>query len=200
MNSAPSSVAMKVRTLKVPSVAASAVPTSTGATAAGSVRGRAAISQMRNGLMGASRALRELREVGLALGLVRLAAFLRLVAGVEEEVGVVRELLDAAEPVLLGVEAGLQEPEGERGELEHLAAPLHGLGFELLQRHDRVHEPHVERLLRVVLPAQEPDLLRLLGADEPGEDARSVAAVEGADARAGLAEARVVGRDREIAR
>jgi hypothetical protein len=30
---------MKVRTLNVPSVAASAVPTSTGATAAGSVRG-----------------------------------------------------------------------------------------------------------------------------------------------------------------
>src|SRR5204863_9353243 len=110
----------KVRTLKVPRVAASAVPTSTGATAAGSVRGRAAISQMRKGLKGdhrhrrdratgespsgrllpakrarrarlrRSRAFRELREVGLALGLVRLAAFLRLVAGVEEQVGVVR--------------------------------------------------------------------------------------------------------------
>src|SRR4029079_14637536 len=72
-----------------------------------------------------SRSLRELREVGLALGLVCLAAFLRLVAGVEEEVGVVRKLLDAPEPVLRGVEAVLQEPEGEGGELEHLAAPLH---------------------------------------------------------------------------
>src|SRR3954468_2376225 len=219
MKSAPSSVAMKVRTLKVPSVAASAVPTSTGATAAGSVRGRAAISQMRKGLKGdhrhpregaiprsrraslrgCSRAFRELREVGLALGLVRLAAFLRLVAGVEEEVGVVRELLDAAEPVLLGVEAGLQEPEREGGELEHLPAPLHGLLLELVERHDGVDQAHVECLLSVVLAAEEPDLLRLLRADEAGEDARAVAAVEGADARAGLAEARVVGRDREVA-
>ena len=49
MKSAPSSAARNVSTLKVSSVAASAVPTSTGATAAGSVRGRAAISQMRGG-------------------------------------------------------------------------------------------------------------------------------------------------------
>ena len=56
MNSAPSSAARKVRTLKVSSVAASAVPTSTGATAAGSVRGRAAISQMRAALGRSGRA------------------------------------------------------------------------------------------------------------------------------------------------
>src|SRR3954471_17665060 len=102
MKSAPSSVAMNVRTLNVPSVAASAVPTSTGAAAAGSVRGRAAISQMCSGLKGdhrrrslrsGSRAFGELREVGRALGLVGLAALLGLVAGVEEQVRVVRELL-----------------------------------------------------------------------------------------------------------
>ena len=50
MNSAPSIAAMNVSGLNVPWVAASAVPTSTGATAAGSVRGRAAISQMRRAL------------------------------------------------------------------------------------------------------------------------------------------------------
>ncbi len=50
MNSAPSIAAMNVSTLNVPPVAASAVPTSTGATAAGSVRGRAAISQIRTEL------------------------------------------------------------------------------------------------------------------------------------------------------
>ena len=42
-----------------------------------------------------------------------------------------------------------------------------GLGLELVERHDRVDEPHLERLLRVVLAAQEPDLLGLLRADEP---------------------------------
>ena len=47
MNSAPTIAATNASGWNVPSVAASAVPTSTGATAAGSVRGRAAISQMR---------------------------------------------------------------------------------------------------------------------------------------------------------
>ena len=47
MKIAPISVATKVSGWKTSSAAASAVPTSTGATAAGSVRGRAAISQMR---------------------------------------------------------------------------------------------------------------------------------------------------------
>ena len=50
MNSAPISAAANASAWNVPSVAASAVPTSTGATAAGSVRGRAAISQMRAAL------------------------------------------------------------------------------------------------------------------------------------------------------
>ena len=52
---------------------------------------------------------------------------------------------------------------------------------------------------RVVLLAQEPDLARLLLPDRPGEQAGAEAAVERADPRAGLAEARVVGRDREVA-
>ena len=59
--------------------------------------------------------------------------------------------------------------------------------------------PIVERLLRVVLAAQEPDLLRLAQADRLGQQRGAEAAVEGADARAGLAEARVVGGDREVA-
>src|SRR3954447_27047730 len=99
--------------LKVPSVHASDVPTSTGATAAGSVRGREATSQSRSGLK-ASRALRELSEVGLSLLAVGVAPLLRLLGHVEEEVGVVRQLLDAGEAVLGGVEAGLEEAERER--------------------------------------------------------------------------------------
>src|SRR5215212_5961589 len=85
--------------LNVPSVPASAVPTSTGATAAGSVRGRAATSQSRSALT-SSGALRELAEVGLALLAVGVASLLRLLRCIEEEVRVVGELLDARQPVL----------------------------------------------------------------------------------------------------
>src|SRR4051794_104193 len=138
---------------------ASAVPTSTGATAAGSVRGREASSQSRR-VLGP---LRELAEVGLALLLVGVTALLRLCGFVEEEVRVVGQLLDPGDPVLVRVEAGLQQAQRERRQREHLAAPLDGLLLELLERDDGVHEPHVERLLRVVLTAQEPDLLGLLG-------------------------------------
>src|SRR4051794_10008292 len=120
---------------------ASAVPTSTGATAAGSVRGRDASSHSRR-VLGA---LRELSEVGLALLLVGVTALLRLSGFVEEEVRVVGELLDPCDPVLVGVEAGLQQAQREGRLLEHLAAPLDGLLLELLERDDRVHEPHVER-------------------------------------------------------
>src|SRR3954451_13735405 len=115
----PISAQTKRSGLNVPSLPASAVPTSTGATAAGSVRGREATSQSRSGLKAArpvrSRALRELAEVGLALLAVGVASLLRLLRHVEEEVGVVRELLDAGEAVLGRVEARLQEPQRERG-------------------------------------------------------------------------------------
>ena len=51
----------------------------------------------------------------------------------------------------------------------------------------------------VVLAAQEPDLARLLLADDARQVAGAVAAVEAADLRPGLPEARVVGGDREVA-
>src|SRR3954471_14090670 len=109
----PISAHTKRSGLKVPSVPASAVPTSTGATAAGSVRGRAATAQSRSAPM-ASGALRELAEVGLALLAVGVASLLRLLGPVEEEVRVVGELLDAGQAILCGVEARLQEPQRER--------------------------------------------------------------------------------------
>ena len=104
MKSAPISAARKVSTLNVPSVAASAVPTSTGATAAGSVRGRAAISQILAAdgrSVRRSRPARELGEVGRPLLLVGVAALRGLLAAVEEEVRVVRELLEAGVAVLV---------------------------------------------------------------------------------------------------
>src|SRR5919106_6909590 len=97
---------------------AAAVPTSTGAIAAGSVRGRAAISQILK-----SGPLRVLGEVGLAALLVGVAALLPFLGHVEEQGGVVGELLEPGEPVLLGVEARLQQPQRHRREVRHLPAP-----------------------------------------------------------------------------
>src|SRR5436190_2671401 len=85
---------------------AAAVPTSTGAIAAGSVRGRAAISQILKS--GPLRVLGEVRAAALLVGVSPLLAFL---GHVEEERRVVGELLDSGEPVLGGVEARLQQPQ-----------------------------------------------------------------------------------------
>src|SRR4051812_10546293 len=186
---APRRAAAKASGRKSASTAPSDVPTRTGATDAGSVRARAAMIQMRTVLGPA----RELREVGLALLDVGVTPFLGLGRHVEEEVGVVRELLQAGESVLVGVEARLEQAQGEGRELEHLTTPRDGLLLEALERDDRVHQPHVQRLLRVVLAAEEPDLLGLLGAHEPREHTRAEAAVEAADLGPGLAEARVLG-------
>src|SRR4051794_34857091 len=127
----------------VPSPIASEVPTSTGATAAGKVRGRAASSQSLTGLKSGARSCRsrapwELVVLRTPLLAVGVAPLLRLLGAVEEKVRVVRELLDARQPVLVGVEARLDQPEREGGEAEHLTAPLHRLLLELLERHDRV--------------------------------------------------------------
>src|SRR3954468_23472641 len=161
----PISAHAKRSGLNTRSEPASAVPTSTGATAAGSVRGREATSQSRSG-PGRLRSLWELAEVGSALLAVGVTALLRLFGCVEEEVGVVGELLDAGQAVLRSVEACLQEPQRERRQRARRAPPLPGLLPEPLERDDGVHEPHVERLLCVVLAAEEPDLLGLLGADQ----------------------------------
>src|SRR4051812_171567 len=193
----PISAHTKRSGLKTSSDAASEVPTSTGATAAGSVRGRAATIQSFSGLTLGP--LRELAEVGLALLLVGVTALLGLLRLVEEEVRVVGKLLNAGDAVLVGVEARLEQSQGERRQREHLATPLHRLLLERLERDDGVDEPHVERLLGVVLPRQEPDLLGLLGADQAREERRAVAAVERSHARPGLAESRVVGGDRQVA-
>src|ERR1700759_426638 len=118
MNRAPSSAARKRSGWNTCSNPANAVPTSTGATAAGSVRGREAINQIRIPLIFAaaagpaitltSRPPWELGEVRAALLQVGVAPFPGLLAHVEQEVGVVGELLDPGHPVLVGVEAGLE--------------------------------------------------------------------------------------------
>src|SRR5205807_1339778 len=61
-----------------------------------------------------SRASWELVELRAPLLPVGVAAFLRFLGAVEEQVGVVRQLLDAGKAVLVGVEAGLDQPQRER--------------------------------------------------------------------------------------
>src|SRR6202790_5420264 len=140
MNIAPSSAAANASGWKCPAPSASEVPTSTGAIAAGSVRTRAAITQMRTALtrLGSPG---EPGEVGLALLPVGVAPLLGLLASVEQEVRVVGELLDSRQAVLGRVEARLHQPQRKRRHREHLPAPLHRLILQPLQRNDRVHEP-----------------------------------------------------------
>src|SRR3954469_17488048 len=108
MNTLPIRAAMNAPTRgRSPSCSiAAAVPTSTGAIAAGNVRGRAAISQILN-----SGPLRVLGEVRAASLLVGVAALLPFLGHVEEQGRVMGELLDAGEAVLGGVEARLEQPQ-----------------------------------------------------------------------------------------
>src|ERR1051325_2522207 len=138
-------------------------------------------------------------EARLPLLHVRVALFLRLLRQVVEERGVAGEVEETDLPVAVGVHRRLQAPQRHRREGEHLPAPLHRLRFELIERHDGVDEAHVQRLLGVVLPAEEPDLARFFLPDDARRVRRAEAAVEGADARAGLAEARVLRGDGEVA-
>src|SRR5690606_24506069 len=78
-------------------------------------------------------------------------------------------------------------------------APLDVFALQPVERDDGVDEAHVARLLGGVGAAEEPDLARLLLADDAGEVARAVARVEGADLRAGLHEAGVLAGDGEVA-
>src|SRR6266550_1801373 len=93
MNSAPISAAANATGWKRSSTAPSDVPTSTGATEAGSVRTRAAMSHTRapprSGAPRGSGPAGELAEVGLALLDVGVAPLLGLGRHVEEQVGVV---------------------------------------------------------------------------------------------------------------
>ena len=82
---------------------------------------------------------------------------------------------------------------------EHLVGPAAHLGAQLGLRHDLVHEAPALHRRGVVLAAQVPDLARALLAEDARQVGAAEAGVERADARAGLAEARVVGGDRQVA-
>src|SRR4051812_13463833 len=202
--SAPASAASAGPSAMPPAAAAHAVPTTTGTTAAGRVRSRAAAIQVESGdasVMAGSRSriALEPREVGLALLEVGLLALAALVGGVVQQRRRAGELHHAGLAVAVGVHRQLEEAQRGRRHREHLAAPLQRGRLELGERDHGVDQAHVERLAGVVLPAQVPDLARLLLADDAREVRAAEPGVEAADPRAGLAEPRVVGGDRQIA-
>src|SRR4051794_34249602 len=204
MKMLPSSATMKppTRGRSPLSYTAAEVPTSTGAIAAGRVRTRAAITQIRSGLMSpapASRALRGLAEVRLAALLVGVAPLLALLGHVEEKRRVVGELLEAGDAVLVGVEAGLEQAQGHGGEGQHLATPGDGLALQVGERDDCVHQTHLPGFLGLVEAREKPEFLGLLHPDVADQQACPEAAVKAADPRPGLPEAGVVGGDRHVA-
>ena len=83
--------------------------------------------------------------------------------------------------------------------LQHLPAPLQRLRLQLRQRHHRIHQPHLQRLLRIILPAQIPNLPRLLLPHNPRQIARPQPPVKTPHLRPRLPEPGVVRRDRQIA-
>ena len=67
----------------------------------------------------------------------------------------------------VGVERALQAADRQRAVPHDFPRPLHAFGFELRDGDDRVDQPHIKRLLRVVLTAQIPNLPRLFLTDDP---------------------------------
>ncbi len=82
--------------------------------------------------------------------------------------------------------------------MQHFAAPAHGLFFQIRQRNDGVNQPHVQRLLRIVLAAQEPDFTRFLLTNDTRHIRSAPAAVKGANFRTSLAEDGVFRRDGQV--
>src|SRR5260221_390739 len=128
-----------------------------------------------------------------------VASFLGFLRHVVEQRRISRELLHSRLSVQNSIEGAFQKSERERALLEHFLAPLNGLCFEISEWHYRVDQSHLERLLRVVLPAQIPDLPRLLLSDDRCQVRRAEAAIEAANLGSGLAKSRVIGGNREIA-
>jgi len=92
----------------------SKTPTTTGTPAAGSVRGRAARTTAETARGHRSWTLRKLREVWLSPFEVRVTTFLSFFRHIKQHGGVARKLLNAGQPILGRVEAGLQHAQRNR--------------------------------------------------------------------------------------
>ena len=196
MNTLPISAAAKASGRNSSSEIASAVPTSTGATAAGSVRGRDATSHSRMGLKAAWETCRS--PAGASRGRRRGPPGpprCRRRAGWRRG----RAAGCPASPSSAALKLALsrRSENGESSSISrHHATVSRSSSSSGTTAFTR---PMSSASCGVVLAAQEPDLLGLLGPHEVGEQAGAEAAVERADLGPGLAEAGVVGGDRQVA-
>ena len=83
--------------------------------------------------------------------------------------------------------------------MQHFATPAHGLFFEIGKRHHGIHQAHIQRFLRVVLTAQEPDFTGFFLPDDARHVGGTPAAVERSHFRAGLAEDGVFSGNGQVA-
>jgi len=137
-------------------------------------------------------------KLGFRFSTKAVLPYVGFFAHVVEQGGIAGEVEEAHLAIAIGIEGGFEAAESERAVLEHLAAPGEGLGLEIGEGDDFVHEAHVERFLGVVLTAEIPDLPGFLLADDAGEVTAAESAIEAADFGAGLAELGVVCGDGEI--
>src|SRR5262245_65816438 len=106
--------------------------------------------------------LPELLEIDRTLLDERVPALHRLLGAVVETERGARELGHAGPRLGVDVEGLLGQRERGRALLEKLRAPALHLRAQILEGHDPVDQAHLERLVRRVLPAEIPDLARLL--------------------------------------
>ena len=95
--------------------------------------------------------------------------------------GLASQFLQSGHAIGFGVEGGLEAPDRCGAVLQHLPGPAHPLGLKLLQGHHSIHQPHRQRFIGTVLPAQEPDLACLALSHEAGQIAGTEATIDGED-------------------
>lgn len=174
-------------------------PSHTGTRPAASVLGR--VPEMMAGRSCIERLgdSREFREIGLTFFDERFFAFFAFLGHVVKQGCIAGEVQEAHLAIAICVECGFQAAQCEGGVGKHFPAPFDCFGFEICEGDDSVDEAHFEGLVGVVLAAEVPDFPGFFLADDAGEVTGAEAAIEAADLGAGLAEARVVCGDGEIA-
>ena len=98
----------------------------------------------------------------------------------------------------VGVERRLGQLDGGRAQGEDLPCPCPRLFHEPWRRYHGVHESHRERLLRGVLPAQQPDLACSFFADDACQVGSPKPGIDTAYSRPGLSEPRSLGGDAQV--
>lgn len=143
--------------------------------------------------------LPKLIEVGFAFFEEGVHAFFYLVGAIDdsEHLGAVHER--GVHQVGLEVERHLRHAERLRAHLEDARTPRRRLLLELVVGDGLVDQAHLLGLFRGIAFAQEDDFASLFFADHAGEHLRAAPDGHAPDGRAGLAELRAFGRERDVA-